>query len=355
MKKKIDVIVPFYTPPFLGGTETVLREWNEWFRNNETEVDVRFVVPFKQKDGYIFKTKDKNDIIAPSLFNNSLMVKLSGMVFLLVFLLFTQAEAVIVLSPKYIRLSKFVQRLFRKKFKVISWMHFSLDSLFSDAATVFRTADYHMAISTGIQQQLINMGVAESRISVVFNPVSKKKDTIESANAPMFLFVGRLEMRKQKNVVELLEGFNLLRKTLSDAKLKIIGDGIDRAKLESFSFSLGIDSAIEFLGYSKNPFSDVNNATALVLTSNFEGLPMVLLEAISHGLPVVSSDIQTGPADIVNSNNGRLYLPGDIAMLAQQMQAIYEKKMDRFRVQDSITEFYEDEYFSKIVSILEDI
>lgn len=355
MVKKIDVIVPFYSAPFLGGTETVLRDWNDWFQKKNDDIDVRFIVPFKQKEGYIFKEKRSNHVVAPSLFKNPAIVKMIGAIFLAVFLFFTNSDAVIVLSPKYIKISKLVQIVFKKKYKVVSWMHFSLKSMFTGEGAAFRSADYHLAISTGIEEQLSDMGIKNSNISVIFNPISRKQCTIMPSETPVFVFVGRLEMYKQKNVTELLQGFRLFLNEQSNAQLKIIGDGPDRMKLEMFSHTLGLDSTVEFLGWSKAPFHDVKNATALVLTSNFEGLPMVLLEAVSYGLPVVSSDIETGPSDIVNVDNGLLYNAGDVSMLAEQLLAVYSKNLNHEQAKDSIHEFYNDSYFSRVVGILKQI
>lgn len=353
--KKVDVIVPYYVPPFLGGTETVLRDWNEWFGNDNGMTKVRFIVPFKQRGSYIFKSKKSNHVVAPSFFTKPSFVKALGILFLVAHLFLTKTDEIVVLSPKYIKLAKLVQRVAHKKYRVISWMHFSLNSMFTDQTSAFLQADAHLAISTGIERQLISMGVNERKIFPIYNPVSKKNRIIETATQPVFIFVGRLESLNQKNVTELIKGFALVHKSNADAELRIIGDGADRHVLEDLVHSLGLENHVEFLGWKRSPFEGLKQATALVLTSTFEGLPMVLLESISFGLPVVSSDIQTGPADIVNPENGLLYQLGNIEMLARQMLNVYDEQLDRLAVQNSINQFYAQQYFKNVDLILEDL
>lgn len=108
---------------------------------------------------------------------------------------------------------------------VFSWPHFSLDH--KKHAEYITCADYHLAISSGIKQQMINRGVPESTINVIFNPVEAKDTVIpgpEEGETATFIYVGRMKFEGQKRVKDLLDG---LSQAQGDWKLHVLGDGSD--------------------------------------------------------------------------------------------------------------------------------
>jgi UDP-D-galactose:(glucosyl)LPS alpha-1,6-D-galactosyltransferase len=122
--------------------------------------------------------------------------------------------------------------------------------------------------------------------------------------------VGRLADH-HKNLVFLIRGLARLKDR--PWKLKVIGTGEDEVKLKSLSKKLGLSDRIEWLGFQKNPYQDLHEVTALLLTSRCEGLPTVLLEANQRGIPAISSDCRSGPKDvIIPGKNGYLYKEGDM-------------------------------------------
>jgi len=108
----------------------------------------------------------------------------------------------------------------------------------------------------------------------------------------------------------MLKGLAKLKK--KSWELKIIETGPSEEKLKRLASKLGISERISWFGFQKEPFSLVKEVTALLLTSGYEGFPMVLVEAIQRGIPVISSDCG-GPKDIVIAGvNGYLYREGDM-------------------------------------------
>ncbi len=111
--------------------------------------------------------------------------------------------------------------------------------------------------------------------------------------------VGRLD--DQKNQIMILEAMMLLPQ---DIRLIIVGDGENRLNLEDFISRYGLSERVYFAGRVKNPFKYMARADVFVLSSKYEGFPNVLVEAMSCGLPIVSTDCKTGPMEII-SINGR--------------------------------------------------
>ena len=102
-------------------------------------------------------------------------------------------------------------------------------------------------------------------------------------------------------------------------------------------------------GFVDNPWKAVDNATALVLTSKYEGLPMVLCEAISHGVYVVSANTSTGPEDIVTPDNGKLYSLGNHEKLSTILQSIVNGTHlpDQSVIQNTAQKFSPDAYIAR--------
>lgn len=94
-------------------------------------------------------------------------------------------------------------------------------------------------------------------------------------------------------------------------KLVLIGSGEEEKALKKLSLELGLENSVIFAGQIKDVSRYYKEAAALLMTSRFEGLPMTLIEAQTYGLPIVAYDCLTGPAEIVNTENGILVPDGD--------------------------------------------
>ncbi|MGN0431347.1 MAG: glycosyltransferase [Lachnospiraceae bacterium] len=104
-----------------------------------------------------------------------------------------------------------------------------------------------------------------------------------------------------KGYWHLLKGFSLLQKKMPNTKLMIIGDG-DFSEYVQLAKDLGIEKMVLFTGLKKNPFCYLNQADLYVATSNTEGFPNSLLEAMAVGLPVIAANCKTGPAEILSDD-----------------------------------------------------
>jgi glycosyltransferase involved in cell wall biosynthesis len=134
------------------------------------------------------------------------------------------------------------------------------------------------------------------------------------------LFVGRLRIRKGVEV--LLEALHELRRAIPGAALRIAGDGEHRAALERAAADLG--PAVAFLGTrsSSQVRTLLRGAAALVVPSIYEGMPLVVLEAMEAGVPVVASAVSGIPEVVVGGETGWLVPPEDPEALARALEEV---------------------------------
>jgi glycosyltransferase involved in cell wall biosynthesis len=137
-------------------------------------------------------------------------------------------------------------------------------------------------------------------------------------NSKLILGVGRLDANKQFD--HLISAFSKIAIRHNDWHLAILGEGDEMNNLKKLRAELHLETNIHFPGKVGNMSDWYKRSDILALTSGFEGFPNVLLEAMSHGLAVISYDCQTGPRDIITSGvDGYLIQPGDIRELSKKL------------------------------------
>ncbi len=133
-----------------------------------------------------------------------------------------------------------------------------------------------------------------------------------------FITVGRLDIVKGHKY--LIEAFSKVKKKIHNSKLFIIGTGPLRDKLDLVVKGKKLENDIIFLGFKDNPFKYIAKSDIFVLSSIMEGLPMVLLEALACGIPIISTDCETGPREVLgNGRYGMLVRVMDSNDLADKM------------------------------------
>ncbi|USS88038.1 glycosyltransferase [Fructilactobacillus hinvesii] len=354
--KKIMIFVPFMTG--YGGTETVIEnlfdEYNKTLPNDRYQLSLSSIGGTIDT-GWLSKIKNKTVL---QLSRNKKIRKIEYLISLF-FILNHQIRKErpdVVISNSYIMwfCLTVLKRIFGYHYQVMAWYHFSLDS--HQVPEMFlKAADGYLVISTGIAHQLEQRGIPQSKINVIYNPIVKT-DHVVPRSAPdeptHFLYVGRIMMNGQKNLHELFDG---LSQTHGKWQLDVYGMG-DVAEAQEYVQKLGISDRIHFHGFADDLWHEVKKCDALVLTSTFEGLPMVLNEAIANGIPVISSNCDTGPDDIVNSDNGYLYQSGDSQQLAHVLQKFIDRQVDfndPQKIKNSINQFYSANYFEVFMNAID--
>ena len=190
--------------------------------------------------------------------------------------------------------------------------------------------------------------VPKEKLKVIYNPIFKKKCVFPQKTSKfVFIHIGRMET--QKNHKLLIKAFNKLD---IDAELWLIGDGYLRGGLEKIA-----NNNIKFLGLQKDVYKFLSKADCFVFSSDYEGFPNVLLEALNCNLPIISTDCKSGPREILAPNSDFKIQTETIEIceygilvgvrrkqyMIQAMKLIYENSELRYnfktKTQDRIKEF----------------
>lgn len=149
----------------------------------------------------------------------------------------------------------------------------------------------------------------ENEICVIPNPVryDKPECVADKERRKEIVTVGRYD-NMQKNHIMLINAFQQFHKDFPDYVLKIFGEGDDRKLYEQRIAELGAQEYMMLMGFEKNPIKQIALADIFCLSSNYEGMPNALIEAMSVGLPCVSTKCGGGAAEelIVDGENGLL-------------------------------------------------
>lgn len=205
-------------------------------------------------------------------------------------------------------------------------------------ARAYRRADALVAISAGVAEDASRtLGLDRERIEVIPNPVDLAAIGAAAAAPlqdpwlvpdapPVLLAVGKL--RPQKDLPTLLTAFAELRRR-RPARLVILGEGPERARLEEMARRLGVEADLRLPGFEPNPFAWMARASLFILSSRFEGFSNVLAEALACGCRIVATDCPHGPRELLLGGRlGRLVPPGDAPALAAAMAAALDAPHD---------------------------
>ena len=194
--------------------------------------------------------------------------------------------------------------------------------------THYSFADEIVAVSTDVGRELReSLGMGASTCTTIRNPldveqvVAKSQQEVDHDwfldDIPVVMGVGRFVEQKQFSV--LLEAFERLVHHV-EVRLVLAGRGPLRKDLRELAVELGIEKHVDFLGFVPNPYKYMQRSQLLAISSESEGCPVVALEALACGTPIVSTDCPGGNSDILkNGEYGELVDVGDPCGLADAM------------------------------------
>lgn len=170
---------------------------------------------------------------------------------------------------------------------------------------LYNKADAIITVSKKIREDLNrNFGISDRLLHVVYNPyaieaiLERSKEPVEDLSFDgMFTIITVGTFYHVKNQELLLRAFAGLNR--SDVQLVLVGDGELRKPLENLATELGVQDRFKITGFVSNPFKYVSKSDVFVLSSNNEGLPNVIIEALATGCAVVSTDCISGPREIL--------------------------------------------------------
>lgn len=200
---------------------------------------------------------------------------------------------------------------------VVGWVHNPPSSSTIDfpgsqpwaARILYPRADRLVAVSTGVCRDLVlSIPRSEPKVTILPNPLDLREILrlsrsvprdygVRAFGRPTLVAIGGLVHRKGFDIV--LRAFAAVVAQGFDRDLLILGEGQDRASLETLVKTLGLQDRVLMPGFDENPYPALSRAELFVLGSRSEGLPTVILEALSLGIPVVATDCPHGPRELL--------------------------------------------------------
>lgn len=310
------------------------------------DVEIKFLLAIKPVDYYIKKLKDEN---IPYDYLTSNHKRTTFIIPKLIKYLYKNRPCLVVSFVNGANRAIILARYFvLRKFKIIINVHntFTVHPYDFKAIRTFMTkllypkADYIVAISSGVKEDLINLNKKmERKIKIIPNIIIdddffiRKSERLPEKYEHLFkdsdVIINVSNLSERKNIPLLIKTFDLISHKLLHKNLKLIIIGRDENKLwpqyQKIIEQHNLNSKVSFLGYQQNPLPFIRKSKILMLTSWEEGLPTVLIEAIGCGIPVISTNCKSGPKDIIIEGvNGFLCPVDDHNCLADKAITLLE-------------------------------
>jgi glycosyltransferase involved in cell wall biosynthesis len=227
----------------------------------------------------------------------------------------------------------------------------------------YRYADHVVAVSHGVATDLgRHARIPRDRIHVIYNPVpvdelrrqaeeAPEHEWTRPGEIPFVLGVGRLS--EQKDFATLVRAFGILSRR-TPCRLVILGEGPLRLSLQRLIRQQGVEDRAWLPGFVPNPYPWIRRAGVVALSSRWEGLPTVLLEAMALDAPIVSTDCRSGPAELLAGGTlGTLVPPGDVVALATALEDAL-RHPERGRNSSAVAHLTVERVAARYVSLVND-
>lgn len=230
---------------------------------------------------------------------------------------------------------------------------YSENKLLSIFVLLLKIITYNFAngIITNSKGSLISLNKIvfnKHKLISIYNPYIKKVlDRNKFKKKNYLLYVGRLT--KQKDIKTLIYSFHLIHNRIKNFKLLIIGDGYLKKRLIELSEELNLEKKIKFLGWKKNLSKYYKSSKVFILSSIYEGLGNVLIDAVNYNLPIISTNCRSGPSEIICNGKAGFLVPVSNPKLmsekiiyvlnnyksAEKKASIAKNNISRFLVEDN--------------------
>lgn len=226
-----------------------------------------------------------------------------------------------------------------------------------------RKYDRVIAVSEAVRRDYIEVCRArKEQVVTIYNPVVNQEIfrlQEETASHPWLskdrgfvtlVLAGRLSpVKNHRLMFQTLKQLN----ERGDYRLILLGEGELQTELEELACFMGIRRKVDFTGYVENPYVFFKMADAVVLTSIYEGLPSVLIEALACGARIVSVDCPSGPREILADGvYGRLVRPQDETALAEGILESLRKRPDKALLKSRAMEFSAEKAAERYADVL---
>jgi glycosyltransferase involved in cell wall biosynthesis len=193
------------------------------------------------------------------------------------------------------------------------------------------------------------VGIDPCKLRTIHNGIDARPPAERRAGAPLtFITVGRLDAIKNQGLM--LRALASLEAPCDTARLLIVGDGPEQARLEGLASQLGIASRVEFLGFRRDVDDVLARADVFLLSSHYEGISMALLEAMRAGVPCVATRVGGVPETVVDGQTGILTPPDEVGEFARAMRAL-AVSADQRRQMGRLARDFQQREFSRSVML----
>lgn len=222
-----------------------------------------------------------------------------------------------------------------------------------------RKLDYFVLVSSELNNYYSNrLSNTNCKCLYIPNSIDGIPDRISSLDKKRFISVGRLS--PEKGYLDLIKVFEIITKKYPDWKLEIIGDGVDREKLQKYIINNNLDEKVTLHGFQGKEYIDeyLDKSSIYLMTSYTESFGIVLIEAMSHGLPCIAFSSAEGAREIIeNDINGYLVENRDFNEMVNCVSTLIDDKNKRIRMgknaKDSIVRFTSDVVEKKWFNLIE--
>ena len=198
--------------------------------------------------------------------------------------------------------------------------------------TAYRHADRVVAISDGVGHALSRrFGLDPARVSTIHNSVDLDAVKVRAQEVPPNLpvvpfLVGAGRLVAQKGFDVLIRAFAAAA-AMRPLALIILGDGPERTALIELTRAIGVDQRVLFPGFVENPWSYFARSAAFVCSSRWEGFGNVIIEAMACGVPVVATDCDFGPREVIRQTQSGLLVPvEDVDSLSKAITSVLDNR-----------------------------
>lgn len=219
----------------------------------------------------------------------------------------------------------------------IGWEHNHYHNNFKYASNITRSnkkLDYLVLVSNSLRE-FYSKELVNSKCECVYIPnvIESIPDKSASLNNKRLVSVGRLS--PEKGFMDLLKIFTLLHKDYPDWKLDIVGDGVEKEKMERFIEEYDLQKFVTLHGFRDKDYIDklLHESSIYLLTSYTESFGIVLIEAMSHGVPCIAFDSAEGARELIQSGkNGYLIKNRSYTAFIKKVSDLIENKEERKRI-----------------------
>lgn len=241
-----------------------------------------------------------------------------------------------------------------------------------DSSSYFRTKLFNLlmkysygkahavtAVSDGVANDLTSIvKIPQEKVHVIYNPVNEEALTyptevphpwLKTELPPVIIAAGRFT--EQKDFETLIKAFAAVRKN-HEARLILLGEGERRQEYEKLLKNLGLQEHVAMPGFVEHPYSYMKYAAVYVLSSKWEGLPNVLIEALAYGIPIVATDCHSGPKEILKDGKYGLLVPvGNKERLAEAIE-MQLRNPKHINTREAIAPFNFDDIVRRYLAVL---